>query len=94
MSNRFIEFIYDKTLKRPKKLRNIVFVLYSPERIRLQPGELKNVDMKLSIRLQNEIIATCVLLPSFSKNGLKLENCQYISVDNKLTMETTIRVSR
>ena len=84
MSNRFIEFIYDKTLKRPKKLRNIVFVLYSPERIRLQPGELKNVDMKLSIRLQNEIIATCVLLPSFSKNGLDLEKCQYISVDNNI----------
>ena len=71
-------------MKRPKKLRNIVFVLYSPERIRLQPGELKNVDMKLSIRLQNEIIATCVLLPSFSKNGLDLEKCQYISVDNNI----------
>ena len=67
MSNRFIEFIYNKTLKRPKKLRNNVFVLYSPESIRLQLGELKKVDMKLPIRLPNKIIATCVVLPLVSK---------------------------
>ena len=82
MSYRFIEFIHNKTLKRPKKMRNNVFVLHSPERIRLQSGELKKVDMKLSIHLPNEIIATCVLFPPFSKNGLKLENCQHISADN------------
>ena len=32
--------------------------------------------MKLSISLPNKMIATCLLLLSFSKNGLKLENCQ------------------
>ena len=47
MSNKVIEFIYNKTLKRPKKLQNNVFVLYSPPRIRLQPGEFKKVDIKL-----------------------------------------------
>ena len=40
--------------------------------------------MKVSIRLPNEIITTCVLLPPFSKNELKLQNCQYISVDNNI----------
>ena len=84
MSNRFIKFIYNKALKRLKKLLNNVLVLYSPERIRLQQGEFKKIDMKLSIRLPNQIIATCVFLPSFSKNGFKFENCQYISVDNNI----------
>ena len=74
MSNRFIEFIDNKDAEMTK-LWNNVFVLYSPERIRLQPGEFRKVYMKLSIRLPNEVIATCVLLPSFGKNGLKLENC-------------------
>ena len=39
MSNRFIEFIYEK----PKKMRNNVFVLYSPEEIRVQPGEFNKL---------------------------------------------------
>ena len=32
-----IEFIYGKTVRRPKRLENNVFILYAPERIRLQP---------------------------------------------------------
>ena len=39
MSNRIIEIIYNKMLKRLKKLWNKVFVLYLPERIQLQAGE-------------------------------------------------------
>ena len=38
--------------------------------------------MKLSLCLPDQLIAACVLLPSFTENGLKLENCQYISSDN------------
>ena len=41
-----VEFIYDKSKRRPKKLQNNVFVLLSSERIRLQPGESKKLDMK------------------------------------------------
>ena len=84
MSNKVIEFIYNKRLKikQPKRLQNKVFVLYSPESIRLEPGEFKKVDMKLSIHLPEQIITACILLPSFSKNGLKLENWQNISADN------------
>ena len=68
MSNKVIEFIYDKTLD------NKVFIPYSPEGIRLQPGEFKKVDMKLSTRLPEQVATTCTLLLSFSKHGLKLEN--------------------
>ena len=84
MSNEIIEFIYEKMLKRPKKLRKNVFVLYLPERIRLQPGEFKKVDLKLSVCLPDQLIAVCVLLPSLSENGLKLESCQYISADDNI----------
>ena len=47
-----IEFIYDKTTRRPKRLENNVFILYTPERIRLQPGEVKEVNMKLKLKFQ------------------------------------------
>ena len=64
MSKKVIEFIYDKTLKRPKNCRTIL--LYY-KRMGLQPGEFKKVDMKLSIRLPEEIITAGTLLPSFTK---------------------------
>ena len=46
MTIKKIEFIY--RIRRPKKLENHVFVLYSPEGIKLQPGETKMLDMKLN----------------------------------------------
>ena len=74
MSNRFIKFIYDKTLKRPKKIAEQRFCTIFAR---------KNM---IATRIKLQIIATCVLLPSFSKNGLKLENCQYISVHNNINI--------
>ena len=38
-SKETIKFYYDKSTRRPKRLENNVFVIYSPERIKLQPGE-------------------------------------------------------
>ena len=40
--------------------------------------------MKLSIGLPDQIISACILLQTLSKNGLKLENCQYIPADNNI----------
>ena len=57
-------------------------MIFSSERIQLQPGEKAKVDMKLSISPANQIIFGCTLLPTFCENGLKLENCFYISADN------------
>ena len=84
-SQKIIEFIYDKGLpKCPKQLQNDIFVLYSPERIELQPGEFKYVNMKVAVQMPEEIVAVGTLLPTLSKNGLKLENFQYISADNNI----------
>ena len=47
--NQTVEFIYDRTTRRPRRFKNNVFFLYSPKRIRIQSGEKINVDMKLKI---------------------------------------------
>ena len=45
-----IKFHY-KT-KRPKLLENNVFVLYSPQKLKFEPGEKKMIDMKLNIKFR------------------------------------------
>ena len=40
--------------------------------------------MKLSVHLPEQIVTACTLLPSFCENGIKLENCQYISAGNNV----------
>ena len=72
-----VKFQYKK--RRPKKLENDVFVIYSPERIIINPGEIKNVNMQLKIFLPKNIEATCRLLLSLSNQKLKLLNSNLIS---------------
>ena len=74
-----IEFIYDKTVRRPERLENNVFILYAPERIRLQPDEVKEVNMKLKLKISRNIIGTSILLLTFSNRGLKLLNSNTIA---------------
>ena len=38
--------------------------------------------MKLCVCIPEQIIAACVLLPTLSINGLRMESFQYISRDN------------
>ena len=82
---KIVEFIYEKTIKRPKRLRDNNFGKFASEIIQVQPGEKAKIDMKLSIHPPNLIIFGCTLLPTFCGNGLKLENCFYISPDNNKT---------
>ena len=49
-----VEFIYDKTTRRPKRLENNVFILYTPEKIPLQPGESMSVNMKVKIKFSKK----------------------------------------
>ena len=81
-----IEFICDKTVRRPKRLENNVFILYASERIQLQPDEIKEVNMKLKLKISRNIIGTCILLQTFSNHGLKLLNSNTIaqSENNKI----------
>ena len=72
-----VKFQYKK--KKPKKLENDVFVIYSPERITINPGEIKNINMQLKIFLPKNIEGTCRLLLSLSDQKLKLLNSNFIS---------------
>ena len=76
------EFIYDKSTPRSKRLENNVFVLYTPERIRLRPAEVKTIKMKVKIRLPKDLVGCCTLLKTFSDNEIKLLNSQYISSES------------
>ena len=85
MNGRAVEFIYDKSTRRPRRLQNNVFVLYTPERIRLRPSEVKQIDMKIKLRLPSELVGCCTLLPTFSDGGMKLLNSQHISSGSNIT---------
>ena len=65
-----IEFHYK--IKRPKLLENNVFVLYSPQRLKFEPGEKKIVDMKLNIKFPTNVRGSCRLLFQLTNAGLKL----------------------
>ena len=89
-----VEFIYDKTTRRPKRLENNVFILYAPEKIRLQPGEMMSVNMKVKIKFSKNIIGTCILLQKFSGYGLKLMNSNTIAQEINLNIQNYLSVDK
>ena len=88
-----IEFIYDKTTRRPKRLENNVFILYAPEKIRLQPGEMMSVNMKVKIKFSKNIIGICMLLRTFSDYGLKLLNSNTIAEEINANIQNHLNVN-
>ena len=88
-----VEFIYDKTTRRPKRLENNVFILYAPEKIRLQPGEMMSVNMKVKIKFSKNIIGTCILLQTFSDYGLKLMNSNTIAQEINANIQNHLNVN-
>ena len=62
MSTPTIKFYYRRT-KRPKLLEDDVFVLYSPQKLKFQPGEKKIIDEKLKSNFQlilQEVVDYCL----------------------------------
>ena len=80
-----IKFHY-KT-KKPKLLENDVFVLYSPQKLKFQPGEKKMVDMKLNIKFSANVTGSCRLLFQLTNSGLYLQNSNYLSGNTNLHFE-------
>ena len=80
-----IQFHYQ--LKRPKLLENDVFILYSPQKLKFEPGEKKIVDMKLNIKFPSNVRGGCRLLFQLSNAGLQLLNSNYLCEDAKLHFE-------
>ena len=92
LQKEIIKIFYQKSTRRPKRLENNVFVIYSPEKIKLQPGESKVVNMGVKIKFSKNIVGSCAILQSLSNYGLKLLNSGTISqefnsnIDNFLTL--------
>ena len=78
-----IKFHY-KAIK-PKLLENNVFVLYSPQKLKFEPGEKKIIDMKLKIK--SNVTGGCRLLFQLTNAGLQLQNCNYLSGNTNLHFE-------
>ena len=82
-----IKFYYQKSTRRPKRLENNVFVIYSPQSIKLQPGEKVTVNMCIKIYLSKNIEGSCRILYSLSNYGLKLLNSNTISQELNLNID-------
>ena len=80
-----IKFHYK--IKKPMLLENNVFVLYSPQRLKFEPGEKKTVDMKLNIKFSADVTGSCRLLFQLTNAGLHLQNCNYLSGNTNLHFE-------
>ena len=80
-----IKFHYK--IKRPKLLENDVFVLYSPQKLKFEPGEKKTVDMKLNIKFSADVTGSCRLLFQLTNAGLYLQNSNYLSGNTNLHFE-------
>ena len=81
-----VNFHY-KSTKRPKLLENNVFILYSPQKIKFEPGEIKMIDMKLKIILSPNVTGSCRLLFGLQNYGLRLQNSNYLMGETNLHLE-------
>ena len=88
-----IEFIFDKTTRRPKRLENNVFIFYAPEKIRVQPGEMMSVNTKVKTKFSKNIIGTCMLLQTFSDYGLKLMNSNTIAQEINVNIQNHLCIN-
>ena len=73
--------------KRPKLLENNVFILYSPQKLRFEPGEKKIIDMQLKIVLPPNLTGNCRLLFGLENYGLRLQNSYYLTGETNLHLE-------
>ena len=87
LQEHIIKFSYNSKIKRPKRLENDVFVIYSPKNITIRSGEIKNINMQLKIFLPKYIRGSCRLLLSLSNQKLKLLNSSNISQEYNQNIE-------
>ena len=86
MSTPTIKFYY-KATKRPKLLENNVFVLYSPQKLKFEPGEKKTINMRIKIEFPANTTRSCRLLFGLSNCGLYLLNSAYLTGETNLHFE-------
>ena len=88
-----VKFFHKKSTRRPRGLENNVFVIYSPEKIKLQPGEMKFVNMGVKIKFSKNITGSCTILQSLSNYGLNLLNSNTISQEFNSNIQNFLTVN-
>ena len=88
-AKRSVKFVIEKGTKRPKALdnRNTAFKIYSPESIKIRPGDIKRVLLNYSIHLPQDIHATFLVAPGLGKEGLQLIRHSEINKDTRIYLE-------
>ena len=71
--------IFKYKYKKPKKLENDVFVIFTPKKIILEPGEKENLNTGIEIYLPRYVEGTTYLLSSLRNQNLQLLNSKCIS---------------
>ena len=87
LTKKTIKFCYNSKAKRPKRLENNVFVIYSPEKLIIHPGEIKYINMQIKTFLPKRVEGTSKLLLAFSNQKLKLLNSSIISQEFNQNIE-------
>ena len=81
------DIIIKYKFRKPKLLENDVFIIFSPRKVTLQPGEIINLHTGIKLFLPKFIEGTVYLLHSHVEEGLKLLNSNYISQINNRNIE-------
>ena len=89
VATRTIKFKIEKGYKRPKALdrRNSELQIYSPELIKLRPGDTKFVFLKYSIHLPDDILTTFPIQPSLGNERLQLIHYTNTNIDERIRLE-------
>ena len=81
------DIILKYKFRKPKLLENDVFIIFSPKKIIIKPGETINFHTEIEIYLPKFIEGTFYLLNSHINEGLRLLNSNYISQINNRNIE-------
>ena len=81
------DIILKYKFRKPKLLENDVFIIFSPKKIIIKPGEIINLHTEIEIYLPKFIEGTFYLLNSHINEGLRLLNSNYISQINNRNIE-------
>ena len=88
-ATRTIKFSIEKGHKKLKAVdsRNSLSQIYSPESIKIRPGEIKSLILKYSIHLPDDILTTFLINPNLGKEGLQLTRYSETNTDTRISLE-------
>ena len=89
LAARKIKFKIEKGTKRPKAIdgRNSIFILYSPEKIKIKPQKFTFAYLKYSIHLLEDILSAFLITPALRDEGLELSSSSNVNTNERIRLE-------